>query len=63
LDATLRRPFKGDDLRAPASAPKPVNEPTAPAAEGGDAKGAGQKSFYDSLEQEMASLLNRPPKP
>ena len=62
LDATLRRPFKGDDVRAPASAPKPVNEPT-PTADGGDAKGAGQKSFYDSLEQEMASLLNRPPKP
>ena len=27
---------------------------------GGDAKSAGGKSFYDSLEQEMASLLNRP---
>jgi flagellar protein FliO/FliZ len=74
FDATLRRPFKGDDRGAPSSAPKPVNEPTAPAADeapadaatgargrGGDAKGAGQKSFYDSLEEEMASLLNRPP--
>ena len=70
-DAMLRRPFKGDDLRAPLSPPKPVAEPTTPAADeasadsatgarGGDAKGAGGKSFYDSLEQEMASLLNRP---
>ncbi|HET7020991.1 MAG TPA: flagellar biosynthetic protein FliO [Xanthobacteraceae bacterium] len=72
-DTTLRRPFKSDDLRAPLSPPKPANEPTAPAADeasadpapdarerGGDAKSAGGKSFYDSLEQEMASLLNRP---
>ena len=72
-DMTLRRPFRGDDLRAPLSPPKPANEPTAPAADepsadpasearerGGD-KSAGGKSFYDSLEQEMASLLNRPP--
>jgi hypothetical protein len=28
-----------------------------------DAKPAPQKSFFDSLEQEMAGLLNRPPKP
>jgi hypothetical protein len=72
-DAMLRRPFKGDDLRAPLSPPKPVTEPTTPASDeasadsatgargrGGDAKGAGGKSFYDSLEEEMASLLNRP---
>jgi flagellar protein FliO/FliZ len=71
--SSLRRPFRGDDLRSPLSPPKPANEPTAPAADeasadpatdarerGGD-KGAGGKSFYDSLEQEMASLLNRPP--
>jgi len=73
-DAMLRRPFKGDDLRAPLSPPKPVTEPSAPAADeastdpatgargrGSDAKGTGGKSFYDSLEEEMASLLNRPP--
>jgi flagellar protein FliO/FliZ len=73
-EATLRRPFKSDDLRAPLSPPKPANEPTAPAPDeasadpasdttgrGGDTKSAGGKSFYDSLEQEMASLLNRPP--
>jgi hypothetical protein len=73
-DATLRRPFKGDDLRAPLSPPKPPTEPTTPPADeasadpaadargrGGDAKAGGGKSFYDSLEQEMASLLNRPP--
>src|SRR5262249_6631095 len=73
-DAMLRRPFRADDLRSPLSAPKPANEPTAPTADeasadpatgargrGGDAKGAGGKSFYDSLEDEMASLVNRPP--
>jgi flagellar protein FliO/FliZ len=72
-DAMLRRPFKGDDLRAPLSPPKPATEPAAPAADeasadsatgargrGGGDKGAGGKSFYDSLEEEMASLLNRP---
>jgi flagellar protein FliO/FliZ len=72
LDPTLRRPLKADDLRAGAGAGK--SEPAAPgtddsaadpakAARGrsADAKPAPQKSFYDSLEQEMASLLNRPP--
>jgi flagellar protein FliO/FliZ len=71
-DTTLRRPFRGDDLRSPLSPPKPANEPTAPAADEASAdpatdarergdKSPGGKSFYDSLEQEMASLLNRPP--
>src|SRR5262249_1628966 len=73
--SSLRRPFRGDDLRAPLSPPKPATEPTAPGAPAADEasaepatvthergdKGAGGKSFYDSLEQEMASLLNRPP--
>jgi flagellar protein FliO/FliZ len=65
LDAPLRRPFKADDLRATPPAPKPPSEPPAggheegtPAADG--APGKPQKSLYDSLEQEMASLLNRP---
>jgi hypothetical protein len=74
-----RRPFRPDDLRAAAPAPKPASEPPAPAAaseESGPAPAtepesaeparadAKPKSLYDSLEQEMASLLNRPtPKP
>ncbi len=72
LDTTLRRPLKPDDLRPWAGAGK--NEPAGPGtdeatadpakaarARSADAKPAPQKSFYDSLEQEMASLLNRPP--
>jgi flagellar protein FliO/FliZ len=69
------RPFKTEEARAPA-APKPSSEPATPVTDEGaapaestqgargprdDAKPAPQKSFYDSLEQEMASLLNRPP--
>ena len=71
-DAALRRPFKTD-----APAPKTPGEPAAASSDetpadpargargkSADAKPAPQKSFYDSLEQEMASLLNRPtPKP
>jgi hypothetical protein len=71
----LLRPFKTDEARASIPA-KPSSEPATPVTdEGGapaestqgargpsnDAKPAQQKSFYDSLEQEMASLLNRPP--
>jgi len=72
LDPTLRRPLKTDDLRPGAGAGK--SEPAPPGtddsaadpakaarARGADTKPAPQKSFYDSLEQEMASLLNRPP--
>jgi flagellar protein FliO/FliZ len=46
-----------DDARAatPADPARPARGVRA------DAKPAPQKSFYDSLEQEMASLLNRPP--
>jgi flagellar protein FliO/FliZ len=69
----LLRPFKTDEARAPIPA-KPTSEPATPVTDEGaapaestqgsprnDAKPAQQKSFYDSLEQEMASLLNRPP--
>jgi hypothetical protein len=67
----LRRPFKADDLRSGAAAPKPADKPaeepsTSEAAEGASPADAGAKpkSLYDSLEQEMASLINRPtPKP
>jgi hypothetical protein len=72
----LLRPFKTDEARAPIPA-KPTSEPGTPVTDEGavpaestpgssrnDAKPAQQKSFYDSLEQEMQSLLNRqPPKP
>jgi flagellar protein FliO/FliZ len=74
LDAALRRPLKGDDARAAPPVPKAPSDAAVPAtdegpadptkgarARGTDAKPAPQKSFYDSLEQEMASLLNRPP--
>lgn len=69
------RPLKTEEARA-AAAPKPSSEPATPGTDEGtapaestqgaraprdDAKAAPQKSFYDSLEQEMASLLNRPP--
>jgi hypothetical protein len=65
LDTALRRPFKADDLRATPPAPKPPSEPPAAASEEGTPPADGtpgkpQKSLYDSLEQEMASLLNRP---
>jgi hypothetical protein len=67
----LRRPFKVDDLRSAAAAPKPPDKPADEPSTGGAAEGASPpdagakpKSLYDSLEQEMASLLNRPtPKP
>src|SRR5262245_21567700 len=111
MESPLRRPFRADDLRSAAPAPRPGGEPgsteseegaPAPRFEGGlprppraeepapgraatkpadkpaDEPGTGEaaegasppdasakpKSLYDSLEQEMASLLNRPtPKP
>jgi flagellar protein FliO/FliZ len=88
LEAALRRPNRGDDVRPPPPAPKaepsgeetgeftpppasspasraiPAESPT-PARNDekparSEAKPAPQKSLYDSLEQEMASLLGRP---
>jgi hypothetical protein len=68
-EAALRRPFK-TDAPAPKTPGEPASDetPTTPAdsargarGKSADAKPAPQKSFYDSLEQEMASLLNRPP--
>jgi hypothetical protein len=72
FESPLRRPLKADDQRAsPPSTPKAAGEPAAPETEDGaprpDAIRPGapeakqSKSLYDSLEQEMASLLNRPP--
>ena len=46
----------------PPHAPESGNVPDAPDTTASpDGKPAPQKSMYDSLEQEMASLLNRPP--
>src|SRR5438132_7991559 len=65
-DAALRRPLK-TDAPAPKTSGEPASDetPADPArgarGKSADAKPAPQKSFYDSLEQEMASLLNRPP--
>jgi hypothetical protein len=65
-DAALRRPLK-TDAPAPKTPSEPASDetPADPArgarGKSADAKPAPQKSFYDSLEQEMASLLNRPP--
>jgi len=47
---------------APPHAPEATDAPDAPdTTASSDGKPAPQKSMYDSLEQEMASLLNRPP--
>jgi hypothetical protein len=68
FDAIPRRPFQTDDTRPtpPAPAANEMQESAPPAhtpesADVTDGKPAPQKSLYDSLEQEMASLLNRPP--
>ncbi len=76
LEAALRRPGKAEARPAePAAKAAPVSEPAPPAAPAEPApapapragrnarpepKPAAQKSVYDSLEQEMASLLGRP---
>jgi flagellar protein FliO/FliZ len=65
-DAALRRPLKTDapapkTLGEPASDETPADPARGARGKSADAKPAPQKSFYDSLEQEMASLLNRPP--
>ncbi len=64
LEAALRRP--GGPLAAPAAAPapavKPVAEkPAAPAPEKKPAPAAKPDNVFGSLEEEMASLLGRPP--
>jgi hypothetical protein len=47
---------------APSQVPESTDLAGTPdAAKPSDGKPAPQKSMYDSLEQEMASLLNRPP--
>jgi flagellar biogenesis protein FliO len=69
LEAALRRPGAPEPAPAtpqPASAPQELGHgeatpPTAPDDRANDTKGAKSKSVLDSLEEEMASLLGRPP--
>jgi hypothetical protein len=71
LEAALRRPGGAKPEARPEPRPRPVAEPAsmaepspidAPPSEARrEAKAAPpQRSLYDSLEQEMASLLGRP---
>jgi len=72
LEAALRRPGSPDPASAqpssraatqelPGGEAPPPTAPDDPAARAADAKGAKSKSVLDSLEEEMASLLGRPP--
>jgi hypothetical protein len=65
LEAALRRPAKGGevrptDLRAVAAEGEPQPAPTAGPRPAQPAEPKPAKSLYDSLEKEMASLLGRP---
>ena len=69
LEAALRRPGSSEPSSPPPTQPAelsggeapPPTAPEEPAARPADAKGAKSKSVLDSLEEEMASLLGRPP--
>ena len=70
LEAALRRPGTPEPGPAPqppaphelaAGEAPPPTAPGDPAAHPGDVKGGKSKSVLDSLEEEMASLLGRPP--
>ena len=74
LEAALRKPSRAKEPRTPEPAPPPPPETSAgpetpePPAVPSESKSttteqkpAAPKSLYDSLEQEMASLLGRPP--
>jgi hypothetical protein len=66
FDTVPRRPSQTDEARPTPPAPAANEEAAPPAhtqesADVTDGKPAPPKSLYDSLEQEMASLLNRPP--
>jgi hypothetical protein len=67
FDTIPRRPLQADEARptpAPAANEMPEAAPpehTPDSADVADGKPTPPKSLYDSLEQEMASLLNRPP--
>jgi len=67
FDTIPRRPLQADEARptpAPAANEMPEAAPpehTPESTDVADGKPTPPKSLYDSLEQEMASLLNRPP--
>jgi flagellar protein FliO/FliZ len=67
FDTIPRRPLQADEARptpAPATNEMPEAAPpehTPESTDVADGKPTPPKSLYDSLEQEMASLLNRPP--
>jgi flagellar protein FliO/FliZ len=74
LEAALRRPPRSkesriEELASPIGAataqvppaPQPNSPPSEPKPLAGEQKPALPKSLYDSLEQEMATLLGRPP--
>ena len=68
LEAALRRPSKPEEPRFAEAAPMPEADeaqrapaaPTRPARADKQQPAGGKSSLYDSLEQEMASLLGRP---
>ncbi|HEY7663027.1 MAG TPA: flagellar biosynthetic protein FliO [Xanthobacteraceae bacterium] len=64
-DAGVRRPWRSDEARVGAVAAKAAGEPDETETDASPAAAARPEpkpqSLYDSLEQEMASLLNRPP--
>lgn len=69
LEAALRRPGAPEPQPAtpaptqelPGGEAPPPTAPDDPSSRPGEAKGAKSKSVLDSLEEEMASLLGRPP--
>jgi hypothetical protein len=61
LEAALRRPGAPETRAGAPGVPAPDLAPGAAAAELADQNGAKPKSVLDSLEEEMASLLGRPP--
>jgi flagellar biogenesis protein FliO len=74
LEAALRKPTRAKEPRTPEPTPPPPPEisaapetpepppvPGEPNSAATEQKPAAPKSVYDSLEQEMASLLGRPP--
>ena len=67
FDTIPRRPLQADEARpTPAPATNEIPEAAPPehtpeSTDVADGKPTPPKSLYDSLEQEMASLLNRPP--
>ena len=60
IDSALSRLEDGKEAAGPGIEPPPSAASPEPRATRGEGKPVQQKSLYDSLEQEMASLLGRP---